>query len=64
MVELSVREKNWIISAVNSRKTPDEAGLKTEAELQYYNVIWDDAKSLFDRGGVWPIFDLIELDWE
>ena len=62
MDELSAREKNWIISAVNSRKTPEEAGLKTEAELQYYKVIWEDANSLFDRGGVWPVFDLFELD--
>ena len=40
MTELSVREKNWIISAVNCRKTPEEAGLKTEAELAYYKMIW------------------------
>ena len=63
MEELTVREKNWIITAVNYRKTPEEAGIKTEAELKYYRIILDNAQSLFDRGGVWPIFDLIELDW-
>ena len=62
MEELSVREKNWIITAVNCRHTPEQAGLKTEAELQYYKIIWDDAQSLYDRGGIWPIFDLWELD--
>ena len=62
MEVLTVREKNWIISAVNCRKTPEEAGLKTEEELQYYKAIWDDAQALYDRGGVWPVFDLIELD--
>lgn len=59
---LTDREKNRIISAVNCRKTPEEAGLKTAEALQYYKVIWDDAQSLFDRGGAWPVFDLFELD--
>ena len=62
MAELMVREKNWIITAVNCRKSPEEAGLKTEAELQYYWIIWDEAQGYFDQGGIWPIFDLWELD--
>jgi len=62
MDDLSVREKNRIISAVNCRNNPEEAGLQTQAELQYYKLIWDDAQSLFDRGGIWPIFELFELD--
>ena len=62
MAELSVREKNWIISAVNCRKKPEAAGLKTEAALAYYKMIWDEAQRYYDRGGVWPIFDLWELD--
>lgn len=62
MEELSAREKNRVIAAVNARKTPEEAGLKTEAELAYYKIIWEDARQYFDRGGVWPIFDLWELD--
>ena len=62
MEELSVREKNRIITAVSCRQTPEQAGLKTEAELQYYKIIWDDAQSLYDMGGIWPIFDLWELD--
>lgn len=60
--ELTAREKNWIISAVNCRKSPEEAGLKSPAELQYYKMIWEEAQEYFDRGGVWPIFDLWELD--
>ena len=62
MEELSIREKNRIICAVSGRKSQEEAGLTTESELQYYKTIWDDAQSLFDRGGVWPIFELFELD--
>lgn len=62
MEELTVREKNRIISAVNCQKTAEEAGLKTPAELQYYQIIWDEAQGYFDRGGIWPIFDLWELD--
>lgn len=62
MEELTVREKNRIISAVNSQKAAEEAGLKTPTELQYYQIIWDEAQGYFDRGGIWPIFDLWELD--
>ena len=62
MDELTVREKNHIISAVNGRQTPQEAGLSTPAELAYYEIIWADAQDLFDRGGIWPVFELWELD--
>ena len=62
MAELSAREKKWIISAVNCRKKPEEAGLKTETELAYYKMIWEEAQGYYDRGGVWPVFDLWELD--
>ena len=62
MDALNAREKNRVIAAVNARKTPEEAGLKTEAELAYYKIIREDARQHFDRGGVWPIFDLWELD--
>ena len=62
MKELTAREKNHIICAVNSRQTAEQAGLTTEAELDYYKTIWDDAQQLFDHGGVWPVFDLWALD--
>lgn len=60
--DLTPREKNWIITAVNLRQTAEEAGLKTVAEKEYYNVIHAEAEALFARGGVWPIFELWELD--
>lgn len=62
MEELTIRQKNHIISAVSCRRTPEEAGLSTPEELAYYTLIWEDAQSLYDRGGVWPVFDLFELD--
>ena len=62
MDELNAREKNRVITAVNARMTPEEAGLIMEAELAYYKIIWEDARQYFDRGGVWPIFDLWALD--
>ncbi|MBQ9931549.1 MAG: ADP-ribosylglycohydrolase family protein [Firmicutes bacterium] len=60
--ELTARQKNWIIMAVNARETADEAGLKSVGELQYYHDTYNEAMELFERGGVWPIFDLWELD--
>lgn len=60
--DLTSREKNWIITAVNMRQSPEEAGLKTVAEKEYYSAIRAEAEALFARGGVWPVFDLWELD--
>ena len=62
MEQLSIREKNRIISAVSCRKTPEEAGLSKPAELAYYRELWQEAQSLYARGGVWPVFKLYELD--
>ena len=62
MEELDVRVKNRIISAVSCRKTACEAGLTTPEELEYYHRIRQEAENLYRRGGVWPIFDLFELD--
>ena len=60
---LTAREWNRIISAVNCRKTPEEVGLKTEKELRHYRNIWAEAEGLFAKYGNWPIFDLVELEW-
>ena len=60
--ELTVREKNWILSAVSCRKTPEEAGLTRDAQLRYYQIIRTEAQDVYDRLGVWPVFELWELD--
>lgn len=60
---LTAREWNCIIGAVNCRKTPEEAGLKTEKELRHYRNIWAEAEELFVKYGNWPVFDLVELEW-
>ena len=62
MEELTVRQKNHIIDAVNRRLTPEEAGLCTPVQLEYYRIIYADAQSLLRRGGVWPVFELWELE--
>ena len=63
MDELTAREWNRIICAVNSKKTAEEAGLKTEEELLHYRNIWNEAEALFAKYGNWPVFDLAELEW-
>ena len=63
MSELSAREWNWIICAVNSKKTAEEAGLKTKEELLHYHNIWKEAEELYEKYGKWPVFDLMELEW-
>ena len=50
MSDLTAREWNRIICAVNAKQTAEEAGLKTEEELQRYRNIWNEAEEL--RPGV------------
>ena len=56
------REINRVIRAVNSRETPQEAGLQTESELALYASIRAEAEHWFDKHGIWPVFELCELD--
>lgn len=62
MSDLTAREWNRIICAVNAKQTAEEAGLKTEEELRLYRSIWNEAEELFAKHGNWPVFDLVELD--
>ena len=63
MSDLTAREWNRIICAVNAKQTVEEAGLKTDEELQHYRNIWNEAEELFAKYGAWPVFDLVELEW-
>ena len=49
MAELTARDWNRVICAVNARKMPEEADLKTEEELQHYRKIWAEAEELFAK---------------
>jgi hypothetical protein len=62
MSDLTAREWNRIICAVNLKQTAEEAGLKTEEELLRYRNIWNEAEELFAKYGKWPVFDLAELE--
>lgn len=64
MSELTAREWNRIICAVNSRETAEEAGLKSEEEFLHYARVWAEAETLFGKYGKWPVFDLAELEWD
>ena len=62
MNDLTAREWNRIICAVNSRQSAEAAGLKAEAELLHHGNIWKEAEEIFAKYGVWPVFSLAELD--
>ena len=63
MCDLTAREWNRIICAVNAKQSAEEAGLKTEEELLRYKNIWKEAEELCAKYGQWPVFDLVELEW-
>lgn len=59
---LTAREWNRIICAVNNRQTAEEAGLQTEEERRHYRRIRNEAEALQNQYGFWPVFDLVELE--
>ena len=61
--DLTAREWNRIICAVNNKQTAEEAGLKTEEALRHYRNIWHEAEEWMAKYGSWPVFGLAELEW-
>ena len=53
---------NAVISAVNSKIPKEEAGLKGEVEEKLYDNIKAEADALEKRGGVRPVFDMVEIE--
>ena len=62
MCNLTARQWNRIICAVNAKQTAEEAGLKTEEECLRHSNLWPEAEELFVKYGKWPVFDLVELE--
>lgn len=60
--ELPGSRWNAIISAVNMNVPKDKAGLKDEAEEALYDSIKAEADELEKRGGVRPVFDMVEIE--
>ena len=54
--------KNDIIRAVNSQIPKNEAGLKDEFEKAYYDYLWKTAELHKKAYGVWPAFDVYEIE--
>ena len=63
MHELTAREWNRVICAVNAKQTAQDAGLKTEEELRIYSNMWKEAEEKAEKYGQWPEFALVELEW-
>jgi hypothetical protein len=53
---------NAVISAVNENVPKDKAGLMNEAEEALYDEIKAEADALEKRGGVRPVFDMVEIE--
>jgi hypothetical protein len=60
--EISGSRWNAIISAVNGNIPKEKADLKNEAEEALYDSIKAEADALEKRGGVRPVFDMVEIE--
>lgn len=55
---------NEITSAVNSKTPKAKAGLKNEVERRYYDGLWKEAMDVQKKHGIWPVFEMAELESE
>ena len=62
MFDFTARQWNRIICAVNSKKTAQQADLKTDEELEAYRRMWQEAEEHLEKYGEWPVFELFELE--
>ena len=66
MAEKKVSGRRWnvIIDAVNRKIPKEKAGLNGEAEAKLYDEIKSEADALEKRGGVRPVFNMVEIESE
>lgn len=60
--ELSGSRFNAVIAAVNRQVPKEKAGLMSEAEEALFDEIKAEADALENRGGVRPVFDMVEIE--
>ncbi len=61
---LTAREMNRIISLVNYKTPKEKCDLRSVEEERFYDNLINEAKEMMDRTGIWPIFDVCELDYD
>ena len=59
--DLTPRQMNRAITALNCRETPEQAGLTPE-ETVWYRAFLAEAEEMERKYGERPVFDLCELD--
>ena len=63
-ISLSPRAMNRIIDLVNSKIPKEKCVFRSDEEERFYDNLINEAKETLDRIGVWPIFDVCELDYD
>ena len=58
----TAREKNAIISLVQSRVPKEQANLKDEVEEMFFDSLEKEAQEIYKKHGHFPVFELYELD--
>ena len=53
---------NAIAIAVTHKTPKAKAGLENEVESRYYDELWKDAMDIQKKHGIWPVFEMAELE--
>jgi len=55
---------NVIIRAVNEKIEKENAGLREEFEEMFFDHLMEEARSIEEKYGDWPVFDMMEIDYD
>ena len=61
---VSTSRKNDIIRHVNYRLPKEKYSFRNSAEEAFYESLIDEAERMQAKTGVWPIFELCEIDYD
>lgn len=62
--KITTARKNMITRAVNAKETLEESGAVTEIEKLYYEHLFNEAVALEQKHGIWPVFEMWEIDYD
>jgi len=64
MPDIPTSRLNRIIDAVNRRYPKEAIGVRPGPEDVWYDAIWKNAEDHLAEYGVWPVFDMGEIEYD
>ncbi len=60
----TARRRNQLSMMVSAQVPKSEAGLQNELEIAFYDDLLSEALKVQAKYGIWPVFEMEELEWD